>query len=133
MEALITANPDLFSGLTVDDADEIVHQIQIELSQINEGDVSAGTAQGQIYDITDIVAGDIDLARMAAQVVSESHGQQVVNTVDNGESHALPHAATVAINDAPATIVTAETTTIAIDHSHSGAPEPANHLHVIWE
>ena len=37
MEALITANPDLFSGLTVDDADEIVHQIQLELTHINEG------------------------------------------------------------------------------------------------
>ena len=47
MEALITANPDLFSGLTVDDADEIVHQIQLELTQIIEGDVSLGGAQGQ--------------------------------------------------------------------------------------
>ncbi len=37
MEALIAANPDLFSGLTVDDADEIVHQIQLELTHINEG------------------------------------------------------------------------------------------------
>ena len=36
MEALIAANPDLFSGLTVDDADEIVHQIQLELTHINE-------------------------------------------------------------------------------------------------
>ena len=133
MEALITANPDLFSGLTVDDADEIVHQIQLELTQINEGDVSLGTAQGHSRDITDIVAGDINLASMAAQVQPDSHGQQFVNTVGNSEAHALPHAATVAINDVPATIGTAETTTIAADHSHSGAPEPANHLHVIWE
>ena len=83
MEALITANPDLFSGLTVDDADEIVHQIQLELTQINEGDVSLGTAQGHSRDITDIVAGDINLASMAAQVQSNSswtavrqHGRQ---------------------------------------------------------
>ena len=57
MEALIAANPDLFSGLTVDDAEEIVHQIQLELAQINEGDVSPGAAQGHGSDITDIVDG----------------------------------------------------------------------------
>ena len=45
MEALIAANPEVFSGLTVDDAEEIVHQIQLELAQINEGDASPGTAQ----------------------------------------------------------------------------------------
>ena len=133
MEALIAANPDLFSGLTVDDADEIVHQIQIELTYINEGDVSLGGAQGHGSDITDIVAGDIDLASMTVQVQSNSPGQQVVNSVGNSEAQALPQAATMAINDAPVTIVTAEAPTIVVDHSHSGAPEPANHLHVIWE
>ena len=133
MEALIAANPDLFSGLTVDDADEIVHQIQLELTHINEGDASLGGAQGHGSDITDIVAGDIDLASMTVQVQSNSPGQQVINTVGNSEAQALPQAATMAINDAPVTIVTAEAPTIVVDHSHSGAPEPANHLHVIWE
>ena len=132
MEALITANPDLFSGLTVDDADEIVHQIQLELTHINEGDVSPGGAQGHGSDITDIVAGDIDLASMTAQVQPDSSGQHVVNSRQQ-RRHASPQIATMAINDAPVTIVTAETTTIVVDHSHSGAPEPANHLHVIWE
>ena len=106
MEALITANPDLFSGLTVDDADEIVHQIQLELTHINEGDVSLGRAQGHGRDITDIVAGDIDLASMAAQVQPNSHGQHRQH-VGNSETHALPQTATVAINDVPATIGTA--------------------------
>ena len=68
MEALIAANPDVFSGLTVDDAEEIVHQIQLELAQINEGDASPGTAQELGIDITDIVTGDIDLASLAAQL-----------------------------------------------------------------
>ena len=134
MEALITANPDLFSGLTVDDADEIVHQIQMELAQVNEGDASlVVTVRGESIDITDIVTGDIDLASLAAQTQPDLHGQQAVNTVGNSETHALPPAATAAINDVPVTLVTAETTTIVADHSHSGAPEPANHLHVIWE
>ena len=133
MEALIAANPDLFSGLTVDDADEIVHQIQLELTHINEVDVSPGGAQGHGSDITDIVAGDIDLASMTAQVQSNSPGRQVIYTIGNSEAQALPQAATMAINDATVTIVTAEAPTIVVDHSHSGAPEPANHLHVIWE
>jgi len=129
MEALIAANPDLFNGLTVDDADEIVHQIQLELTHINEGDASPGGAQGHGSDITDIVAGDIDLASMTVQVQSNSPGQHVVNS----EAQASPQIATMAINDATVTIVTAEAPTIVVDHSHSGAPEPANHLHVIWE
>ena len=54
--------------------------------------------------------------------------------ISNSDAHALPHAATIVINDVPATIGTAETTTIAADHSHSDAPEPADHsFHVIWE
>src|SRR5215217_8932071 len=42
MEAMIVANPDLFVGLTAEEAEEIVQQIQIELSQINKGDVPPG-------------------------------------------------------------------------------------------
>jgi hypothetical protein len=68
MEALIAANPEVFSGLTVDDAEEIVQQIQLELAQLNEGDAPLGTAQSDSIDITDIVTGDIDLASLAAQV-----------------------------------------------------------------
>ena len=86
-----------------------------------------------VVDITDIVTGDIDLASMTAQVQSNSPGQQAINVVGNRTAQALPQAATIAINDVPATIVTAEAPTIVVDHGHSGAPEPANHLHLIWE
>ena len=129
MEALIAANPDLFSGLTVDDAEEIVHQIQLELAQINEGDASPDTAQELGIDITDIVTGDIDLASLAAQLQPNPQGQQVGNT----DVHALPQAAAIPVNDVPATIGMGEAPTMVVDHGHSGTPEPVNYLHVIWE
>lgn len=129
MEALIAANPEVFSGLTVDDAEEIVHQIQLELAQLNEGDTSLGAAQGDSIEITDIVTGDIDLASLAAQLHSNPQGQQS----SNGDVHALPQTAAIPVGDIPATIGTGEAPTIAADHSQSGIPEPLNNLHVIWE
>ncbi|MBA4033285.1 MAG: hypothetical protein C0480_01585 [Bradyrhizobium sp.] len=129
MEALIAANPDVFSGLTVDDAEEIVHQIQLELAQINEGDASPGTAQELGIDITDIVTGDIDLASLAAQLQPNPQEPQIGNT----DVHALPQTAAIPVNDVPATIGTGEAPTMVVDHGHSGTPEPVNHLHVIWE
>jgi len=129
MEALIAANPDVFSGLTVDDAEEIVHQIQLELAQINEGDASPGSAQELGIDITDIVTGDIDLASLAAQLQPNPQEQQVGNT----DVHALPQTAAIPVNDVPATIGTGEAPTMVVDHGHSGTPEPVNHLNVIWE
>lgn len=128
MEALIAANPEVFSGLTIDDAEAIVHQIQLELAQLNEGDASLGTAQGDGIDITDIVTGDIDLASLAAQLQSNPQGPQV----GNGDVHTLPQSAAIPVNDVPATIGTGEAPTI-VDHGHSGTHEPVNHLHVIWE
>jgi hypothetical protein len=128
MEVLIAANPDLFSGLSVDDAEEIVHQIQMELAQINEGDASLA-AQGNSTDITDIVTGDIDLASLAAQVQPNPQAQQI----GNSDAHALPHTAAIPVNDVTATIGTGEAPTIVVDQSHSGTPGPVNHLHVIWE
>jgi hypothetical protein len=129
MEALIAANPEVFSGLTVDDAEEIVQQIQLELAQLNEGDAPLGTAQGDSIDITDIVTGDIDLASLAAPLQSNSPGPHT----GNSDVHTLPQTAAIAINDVPATIGAGEAATIAADHGHSGTPEPVNHLHVIWE
>jgi hypothetical protein len=129
MEALIAANPDVFSGVTVDDAEEIVHQIQLELAQINEGDASPGSAQELGIDITDIVTGDIDLASLAAQLQPNPQEQQIGNT----DVHALPQTAAIPVNDVPATIGTGEAPTMVVDHGHSGTPEPVNHLHVIWE
>lgn len=129
MEALIAANPEVFSGLTVDDAEEIVQQIQLELAQLNEGGAPPGTAQGDSVDITDIVTGDIDLASLAALLQSNPQGSQT----GNSDVHTLPQTAAMAINDVPATIGAGEAATIAADHGHSGTPEPVNHLHVIWE
>ena len=86
MEALIAANPDLFSGLTVDDADEIVHQIQLELAQINEGDVSPGTAQGHGIRYHRYRCGRYRSGKHGCASSVDSHGQQVGNTVDNGEA-----------------------------------------------
>jgi hypothetical protein len=135
MEAMIAANPDLFVGLTVEDAEEIVQQIQIELSQVNKGDVPPGAAQDSSGDITHIVTGDINLASMTAQGPPNSPGQQTVNIVNVSETHASetqvsPQVA--ATDDAPGTIVTTEAPTIGVDHSNSGMAELANLLHHTW-
>jgi hypothetical protein len=132
MEALIAANPDLFVGLTVDDADELVQQIQLELSYINKGGVPPAAAQDSSGDITDIVTGDINLAGMTAQGQPNSSGQQAVNIVGAGETQALPQVATVATGDVPVTMIATEAPTIVVDHSHPGAPELAHHLHHTW-
>jgi hypothetical protein len=132
MEALIAANPDLFVGLTVEDAEEIVQQIQIELSHVNKGDVPPGAAQDSSGDITHIVTGDINLASMTAQGLPNSPGQQTVNIVGASETQASPQVAAIATDDAPVTMVTTEAPTIVVDHSNSGMPELAHHLHHTW-
>jgi hypothetical protein len=129
MEALIAANPELFVGLTVEDAEELVQQIQIELSQINKGGVPPGAAQDSSGDITNIITGDINLASMAVQGQPNSPGQQAVNIVGAGDTPAPPQVAAIAIDDAPATIITTEAPTIVVDHSNSGMPELVHHLH----
>jgi len=131
MEALIAENPDLFVGLTVDDADEIVQQIQLELSHIHKGDVPPGAAQDSSGDITDIVTGYINLASMTAQGQPNSPGQHAVNIVGASETQASLQVAAIAIDDAPVTIVTTEAPTIVVDHGHSGSPELA-HLYHTW-
>jgi hypothetical protein len=125
MEALIAANPELFVGLTVDDADEIVQQIQIELSHI-KGDAPPGAAQGGSGDITHIVTGDINLASMTAQGPPNPPGQQTVGT---GETQDSQQITTIAIGDVPVTMATMEAPTIVIDPSDSGGPELTHHLH----
>jgi hypothetical protein len=131
LEALIAANPDLFVGLTVEDAEAIVQQIQIELSHVNKGDVPPGAPQNGGGDITDIVTGDINLASMTVQGQPNSPGQQAVNIVGS-ETQASPQVAVIATDDAPATMVTMEAPTIVVDHSNPGMPELAHHLHHTW-
>jgi hypothetical protein len=129
MEALIAANPDLFVGLTADDADEIVQQIQFELSHI-KGDVPPGAAQGGSGDITNIVTGDINLASMTAQGPPNSPGQPTVNIVDTGETQDSLQVATITIGDVPVTIAAMEAPTIV--DGDSGVPELTHHLHYTW-
>jgi hypothetical protein len=126
MEALIAENPDLFVGLTVDDADEIVQQIQLELSHIHNG-TGPGAAQGSGGDITDIVTGDINLAGIAAHALLNSPEQQAVHVVGAGETQVSPQVATIATGDVPVTIETTEAPTVAVDNSHELA-----HLHHTW-
>jgi hypothetical protein len=70
MEALMSANPQLFSGLTGIHADAVVRQLQLELTYINDPSISpdAGHAStDNILDIIDIIQGDAKLADMATQ------------------------------------------------------------------
>jgi len=131
MEALIAANPELFVGLTVEDAEEIVQQIQIELSHVNKGDVPPGAAQDSSGDITNIVTGDINLASMTAQGQPNSPEPHAINIVGAGETQASPQVAAIATDDAPVIIATTEAPTI-VDHSNSGMSELAHQLHHTW-
>jgi hypothetical protein len=70
MEALMSANPQLFSGLTGVHADAVVHQLQLELTYINDPSISPGAGHAStdnILDIIDIIQSDAKLADMATQ------------------------------------------------------------------
>jgi hypothetical protein len=131
MEALIAANPDMFVGLTVKDAEEIVQQIEIELSHVNKGDLPPGSAPNSSGDITNIVTGDINLASLTAQGPPNSPEQHDINIVGASETQASPPVAVIATDDAPVIIATTEAPTI-VDHSNSGMSELAHQLHHTW-
>src|SRR4051812_10462377 len=68
MEALIAANPKLFEGLTGEHADAVVHQLQLELTYLNDPNISPDAARASadnILDIIDMIHGDAKLADMA--------------------------------------------------------------------
>jgi len=70
MEALIAANPKLFDGLTGEHADAVVRQLQLELTYINDPNISPDAARASadnILDIIDMIHGDAKLADMATQ------------------------------------------------------------------
>ena len=70
MEALISANPKLFEGLTGEHADAVVRQLQLELTYINDPNISPDAARASvdnILDIIDMIHGDAKLADMATQ------------------------------------------------------------------
>jgi hypothetical protein len=70
MEALIAANPKMFEGLTGEHADAVVRQLQLELTYLNDPNISPDAARASadnILDIIDMIHGDAKLADMAAQ------------------------------------------------------------------
>ena len=70
LQALMTANPSLFGGLTGVHADTIVRQLELEKTYINQAGVNqdAGRASNDnLLDIIDIVQGDTNLVNMANQ------------------------------------------------------------------
>jgi len=70
MQALMTANPLLFGGLTGVHAEAVVRQLELENTYIAQAGITpdAGRASNDnILDIIDIVQGDTNLANMANQ------------------------------------------------------------------
>jgi hypothetical protein len=70
MQALMTANPLLFGGLTGVHAEAVVRQLQLENTYIAQAGISpdAGRASNDnLLDIIDIIQGDTNLANMAHQ------------------------------------------------------------------
>src|SRR6267378_4353848 len=70
MQALMTANPLLFGGLTGVHAEAVVRQLELENTYIAQAGINpdAGRASNDnILDIIDIVQGDTNLANMANQ------------------------------------------------------------------
>jgi hypothetical protein len=72
MQALITANPLLFGGLTGIHADAVVRQLQLENTYIAQATAGVTPDSGRasndnLLDIIDIVQGDTNLANMANQ------------------------------------------------------------------
>jgi hypothetical protein len=70
MVAFIGANPQLFEGATGEHADAVVRQLQLELTYINDPNISPDAARASIdniLDIIDIVQSDPNLADMATQ------------------------------------------------------------------
>jgi hypothetical protein len=70
MQALMTANPLLFGGLTGVHAEAVVRQLELENQYIAQAGISpdAGRASNDnLLDIIDIIQGDTNLANMASQ------------------------------------------------------------------
>ncbi len=70
LQALMTANPLLFGGLTGVHAEAVVRQLQLENTYIEQAGISPDAARGSndnLLDIIDIIQGDTNLANMASQ------------------------------------------------------------------
>jgi len=70
MQALMTANPLLFGGLTGVHAEAVVRQLELENTYIAQAGISPDAGRGSndnLLDIIDIIQGDTNLANMASQ------------------------------------------------------------------
>jgi len=70
LQTLISAKPELFEGAAGEHANEVVQQLQLELTYINDPDISPDAARASvdnILDIIQIVQSDPKLAEMATQ------------------------------------------------------------------
>ena len=70
LQTLISAKPEMFEGATGEHADAIVQQLQLELTYINDPNISPDAARASIdniLDIIEIVQSDPKLAEMATQ------------------------------------------------------------------
>ena len=70
LQTLISAKPELFGGMTGEHANAIVQQLQLELTYINDPNISSDAARASIdniLDIIEIVQSDPKLAAMATQ------------------------------------------------------------------
>lgn len=70
LQALISAKPELFEGAAGEHAHEVVQQLQLELTYINDPNIGPDAARASIdniLDIIEIVQSDPKLAEMATQ------------------------------------------------------------------
>jgi hypothetical protein len=70
LQALISAKPEMFEGVTGEHADAVVRQLQLELAYINDPNIGRDAARASIdniLDIIQIVQSDPKLAEMATQ------------------------------------------------------------------
>ena len=55
LQALISAKPEMFEGSTGEHADAVVRQLQLELTYINDPNISPDAARASIDNILDII------------------------------------------------------------------------------
>jgi hypothetical protein len=70
LQALISAKPELFEGAAGEHAHEVVQQLQLELTYVNDPNIGPDAARASIdniLDIIEIVQSDPKLAEMATQ------------------------------------------------------------------
>ena len=70
--ALMSANPQLFSGLTGVHADAVVRQLELELTYINDPSISPDAGHASIDNILDIIEEDYLHVARATRMISRN-------------------------------------------------------------